>query len=140
MEKESSQYVDKLKQTIVNTVDRRADASPGGMDSTKQGTLMTGQDSNTNRHSSSINHSFRKNGLALVRTAENTLKSRHSKMTKATNGLEYDKRENKVASQEYEIKFTNKARPRCLPVESSIFHSNKALNPFKESKTPEIQI
>lgn len=123
-------------------MDRKANASPSGMDSTKHGTL-TGQDSTTNCLSQSIRNQqsfFKKNGSALDRTPEYNQKTRQSKPTKVANGADADRREGKMAAQEYEIKFTNKARPRCLPVKSSIFDSNKQLNPFKESKTPEIQI
>ena len=92
-------------------------------------TAGCGQD--TNIHSSSINHSlsmFRKNTLVLVRTAENSYKGRQSKLVARTAyGLNTTNKNNEIKSHEYDVKFTNKARPRCLPVESSIFKSNKQL-------------
>lgn len=143
MDRESTQYVDNIKPMMLNTVDRKANASPSAMDSTKRGTV-TGQDSATNRQSQCTNSKqsfFKKNFLALDRTSEHNPKTRQSKHATRNYNGDMDRFEGRHDSKDFEIKFTNKARPRCLPVKSSIFHSNKELGSnIKEFKTPEIQI
>lgn len=93
----------------------------------------------TNVHSNSVNHSmnhFQKTAFGLLNTPDCTYKSKYSKISKVNNsGLSANRDEIKQIKQlqEFEEKFTNKARPRYPPAKSTAFHGGRQL----ESNTDE---
>ena len=108
-----------------------ATTAASGMESTAQETMTMGhygQDT-ANLHSASVNQSlnhFQKTAFGILNTAECNLKAKYQKLNKQPPVpmlSSVDREESKQANADF--KFTNKSRPRCLPVNSSIFHGSQ---------------